>query len=100
MTRKAHLEFLKNLMGSGTLVVPEGTEQLPLAEKLQVYLWVFESGCSVTQLPCGDGKPESCPECVRAFVDAVKGAVDKEIADDPLESMKRLCGAVNTKPVQ
>jgi hypothetical protein len=99
MTPKEHLEFQKKLANKipQTLVVPPGTENLPLAERLHIYLAVFESGCSITQF---GGKPEDCPECVRAFVDAVKHAVDEGIAANPLEAMKHMLGAVDTKPVQ
>lgn len=99
MTPKEHLEFQKKLANKipHTLVVPPGTENLPLAERLHIYLSVFESGCSNTQF---GSNPEDCPECVRAFVDAVKNAVDEEIAAHPLEAMKHMLGAVDTKPVQ
>lgn len=99
MTPKEHLEFQKKLAGGMpmTLVAPRGTEKLPLAERLHIYLEVFESGCSNTQF---GGKPEDCPECVRAFVDAIKYAVDENIAAHPLESMKRMLNAIDTKPRQ
>ncbi len=68
------------------LVAPPGTDTLPLAERLHIYLHVFESGCSVSQPPQGDGKPETCSECVRAFVDAVKRAVAEHITADPMNA--------------
>lgn len=88
-----HLAFQRRLNKEThtlTLTVPPDTDKLPLAERIHIYLAVFESGCSCTQPPIGNGKAEECPECVRAFVDAVKGAVDDEIAANPLKAMREL----------
>lgn len=92
MTQKKHMKQHLDLEKAFdfTQVAPPGTDTLPLAERIHVYLHVFESGCSVSQPPIGNGKPESCPECVRAFVDAVKVAVDEVIADDPMSAMLNL----------
>lgn len=54
---------------------PVGTENLPLEERLRIYIEVFESGCSNTEMD-PESSPEDCPACVRAFVDAVKKAVN------------------------
>lgn len=93
MTPKEHMKMQRKIAketGSRTLTAPPGTDQLPLAERLRIYLKVFESGCSCTHPPVGNGKPEECTECVRAFVDAVKAAVDDEIAANPMEAMVRM----------
>ncbi len=79
--------------GSKTFIAPPGTDTLPLAERLHIYLEVFESGCSNTQPPIGSGKPEECPEHVRAFVEAVRKAVDEEIEANPLEAVLRMARA-------
>jgi hypothetical protein len=73
MQRKLNQEF-----GAKSLIVPSGTDKLPLAERLHIYLEVFESGCANTL----DDKPELYPECVRNFIDAVKRAVDEEIISE------------------
>jgi hypothetical protein len=78
---------------ASSLTVPPGTESLPLAEKLHIYLYAFESGCSRTHPPVGNGKPEEYSECVRAFVDAVKSAVDEEIEADPMGAFLRMARA-------
>jgi hypothetical protein len=51
------------------MVIPEDAT---LETKIRMYVSEFEKGCSDT---CQSGKPEDCPECVRAFVDAVTRAV-------------------------
>jgi hypothetical protein len=53
---------------------PIGTESLPLEERIRIYIEVFESGCSNTEMD-PESSPEDCPTCVRAFVYAVKNAV-------------------------
>ena len=58
--------------GPVALCAPPGTNKLPLSERIAIYLEVFESGCTNT---CLSGRPEECPECVRAFVDAIKKAI-------------------------
>jgi hypothetical protein len=60
---------------SRTKTAPPGTENLPLDERIRVYIEAFERGCSKTQLEPGM-YPEDCPVCARAFVEAVKNAVD------------------------
>lgn len=62
---------------NGTKTAPPGTELLSLDERIRVYISVFESGCSVSQMD-SDLRPEDCPECTRAFVEAVKNAVGYE----------------------
>lgn len=93
MTPQEHLDMQKRFAkkyGSMSLTTPPNTDKLSLAARIHIYIAVFESGCSITQPPVGNGKAEECPECVRAFVDAVKGAVDDEITANPLEAMQEL----------
>jgi hypothetical protein len=59
--------------GTFTMVAPSGTQDLPLDEKLRIFIEVFESGCSCTHI--GNLPPEDCPECVRAFVNAIRKTV-------------------------
>jgi hypothetical protein len=86
MTVRKHIEFQKSLAREYgvpvTLSAPPGTDELPLAERLKVYIEVFESGCSCTQPPFHGG-PETCSECARAFVEAVKHAVGYEPTSAP-----------------
>lgn len=67
----AKMEHLENYPRTKT--APVGTENLPLEERIRVYIDVFESGCGNTQF---GGVPEDCPECVRAFVEAIKKAAN------------------------
>jgi hypothetical protein len=93
MTPKRHMNTQKRFAketGSRTFTAPPGTDSLPLAERLYIYLDVFESGCTSTQPPIGNGNAEDCPECVRSFVDAVKAAVDEAIAADPLAAVSNM----------
>jgi hypothetical protein len=93
MTPNEHLDYQRKLNKETqtlTLSTPPDTDKLPLAERLHIFLAVFESGCSITQPPIGNGKAEECPECVRAFVDVVKGSVDDAIAAEPLKAMREL----------
>lgn len=69
-----------------TKMAPVGTENLPLEERIRVYIDVFESGCGSTQF---GGVPEDCPECVRAFVEVVKKAVNFSSVSSSKTSSKK-----------
>ena len=67
MMPNEHMKYVRELTGRPAVAAPPGTDALPLAERLSIYLEVFGGGCGNT-LPMENGKPENCPDCVRAFV--------------------------------